>query len=84
MTKRPPITLYTTPTCPDCRALKKWLAEEGIDYEEKNLLEAGMAEEAKARYGVRVAPLTVIGEEFFYGTFAEQRPKLAQALRLED
>ena len=34
-------------------------------------------EEAKARTGVRVAPITFVGDEFFYGTFASQWPKIA-------
>jgi len=33
-------------------------------------------EEAKTRYGVRVAPVTVVGDWFAYGTFAKQRPEL--------
>ena len=35
-----------------------------------------VADEAKARYGVRVAPITVVGDQFFYGTFEQQRPEL--------
>jgi len=31
------ITLYTTPNCPRCRALKKWLEQRGIDFVERNL-----------------------------------------------
>jgi glutaredoxin len=74
------VTLYTTPTCPDCQALKAWLAGKGIRYQEKNLTDIKVQEEAKARYGVRVAPITVIDDKFFHGTFAEQRPKLAPLL----
>ncbi|WP_268238953.1 hypothetical protein [Deinococcus aerolatus] len=39
-----------------------------------------MANGAKARYGVRVVPITVIGEQFFYGTFDQQRPKIEALL----
>jgi glutaredoxin len=70
------ITLYTTPTCPDCQALKAWLGQKGIRYQEKDLTDIKIQEEAKTRYGVRIAPITVIDDKFFYGTFAEQRPKL--------
>lgn len=42
-----------------------------------------MSAEAKETYGVRVAPISVVGEDFFYGTFAEQQPKLTEALQLE-
>jgi glutaredoxin len=74
------VTLYTTPTCPDCHALKAWLGGKGIHYQEKDLTDITIQAEAKSRYGVRVAPITVIDDKFFYGTFAEQRPKLAPLL----
>jgi glutaredoxin-like protein NrdH len=35
-----------------------------------------VAEEAKERTGVRVAPIMVIGMQCFYGTFSSQREKL--------
>jgi glutaredoxin len=74
------ITLYTTPTCSDCQALKAWLGGKGIRYQEKDLTDTNIQVEAKSRYGVRIAPITVIDDQFFYGTFAEQRPKLAPLL----
>lgn len=72
----PPVLLYTTPTCPDCHALKTWLAQQNVPYTERDLTDSAVADEAKARYGVRVAPITVVGERFFFGTFADQRPRL--------
>lgn len=76
----PAILIYTSPGCPDCAALKHWLAQHGLAYDEKDLSQASVADEAKARYGVRIAPITVIGDAFFYGTFPEQKPKLEAAL----
>ena len=76
------VTVYTTPTCPDCRALKQWFDAEGIDYEERDLSDVAVMEEAKARTGVRVAPITFVGDRFFFGTYGEQRPKIAAALGL--
>ncbi|GAA5441564.1 MULTISPECIES: glutaredoxin family protein [Deinococcus] len=75
----PHVILYATPTCPDCHALRRWFDRHGVAFEERDLTNPAVAEEAKARYGVRVAPITVVGEQFFYGTFDQQRPKL-QAL----
>ena len=72
--------IYTTPTCPDCRALKAWLDGQGVTYEERDLTDPVVAEEAKRRTGVRVAPVTLVGDAVFYGTFAEQRSKLIAAL----
>lgn len=31
------VTVYTTPTCPDCRALKSWFDREGIRFEDRDL-----------------------------------------------
>lgn len=75
------IEVYTTPTCPDCLALKRWFAQEGLDYIEHDLRQAEVAEEAKLRTGVRVAPVTVIdNEHVFYGVFAEQKKKISALL----
>ena len=76
----PAVTVYTVPNCPDCHALKTWFAERDIAYAERNLRQPGVAEEAVARYGVRVAPITVVGTRFFYGAFVDQRPRLVEAL----
>ncbi|MBP1847910.1 glutaredoxin [Rhizobium petrolearium] len=81
-TKSPSVVLYTTPTCPDCHAVKRWLADQRVPYEERDLSDPQIAEEAKARTGVRVAPITIVNEQVFYGTFADQKPRLAEALSL--
>lgn len=78
----PPVVVYTTPTCPDCRMLKEWFAREGITFEERDLTDAAVRDEAKRRTGVRVAPITLVGDQVFYGTFASQKPGLMVALGL--
>lgn len=75
------LTIYTTPTCPDCHALKAWLDREGILYDERDLTDQAIMEEALARYGVRVAPITVGDDWFAYGTFVKQKPEIEAALR---
>jgi len=80
----PPVTIYTTPTCPDCLMLKAWLAREEVAFEERDLSDHKIMAEAKARTGVRVAPITVVGEKVFYGTFPLQKPGLTAALGLTD
>ena len=79
-TGTPSVVLYTTPTCPDCHAVKRWLADQGVPFEERDLSDPQIAEEAKARTGVRVAPITIINGQVFYGTFANQKPRLAKTL----
>ena len=78
----PQVIIYTTPTCPDCRTLKAWLEREGIAFEERDLSDPKIMAEAKARTGVRVAPITLVGEAVFYGTFPSQKPGLTLALGL--
>ena len=75
------IIVYTAPGCPDCSAVKQFLNERGLVFEERDVTRPEVALEAKTRYGVRVAPITVIGNAFFYGTFHDQRPKLEAALQ---
>ncbi len=75
------LTIYTTPTCPDCHALKAWLDREGILYDERDLTDQAVMEEARERYGVRVAPITAGDVWFTYGTFAKQKPEIEAALR---
>jgi len=78
----PKVTIYTTPTCPDCWALKAWLKKEEIAFEERDLSDPMVMAEAKTRTGVRVAPISLVGERVFYGTFPLQKPGLAAALGL--
>ena len=80
----PPVVIYTTPTCPDCRMLKAWLHKEGVAFEERDLTDPAIMAEAKARTGVRVAPITLVGEQVFYGTFPSQKPGLSAALGLSN
>lgn len=75
------VTLYTSPGCPDCSAVRGWLQKHGLPFTERDVSQPGVADEAKQRYGVRIAPITVVDEStFFYGTFEQQRDRLAQAL----
>lgn len=77
------IIVYTTPTCPDCRTLKSWLTQQGFAFEERDLSDPAIMEEAKARTGVRVAPITIVGDQVFYGTFPSQKAALTTILGLD-
>ncbi len=74
------VTLYTSPGCPDCAALKAWFAKLGIVYTEHDLSAPGAADKAKAELGVRVAPITVYDGQVLYGTAQEQIPRLREIL----
>lgn len=77
------IEIYTTPTCPDCLALKRWLTAQQLPFVEHDLRDPAVAEDARRRAGVRVAPITIIDDKhIFFGTFAVQRAEIAALLDL--
>lgn len=79
----PWIEIFTTPTCPDCLALKRWLKAQKLPFVERDLRDPAIAEEARRRTGVRVAPITIIdGKHVFFGTFAVQRAEIEALLDL--
>lgn len=81
----PSIEIFTTPTCPDCLALKRWLNARKLPFVDRDLRDPAIAEEAKRRTGVRVAPITIIGgKHIFFGTFAVQRAEIEALLELTD
>ncbi|MFO1151027.1 MAG: heavy metal translocating P-type ATPase [Alsobacter sp.] len=76
----PPVVIYTMPSCPECGALKTWLRGAGIPFEERDLADPAVMAEAKSRTGFRTAPITVIGDRAFSGTFQMQKPSIAASL----
>jgi glutaredoxin len=78
-----PITLYTTPGCSACAALKRYLQHKGLSFEEKDISQdrAALAE-MQRHAGVRIAPVTVIGEHAFYGDFERQKPQIDAVLKV--
>jgi glutaredoxin len=76
----PWIETFTTPTCPDCIAVKRWFTAQGIPFVERDLRDPQLAEEARRRSGLRIAPITIIEGEVFFGTFREQIGRIEAAL----
>ena len=76
------VTVYTVPDCPDCEAVQALLRHRGLTPTVRNVRgdPAALAEMQNKSGGVRVAPVTVLGEQVFYGPFDEQRPRLLAAL----
>lgn len=78
----PKITLYTVPQCADCEAIKRLLQHHGASFTEKNVRGDPQAlAEMQAQADVRIAPVTVIDGQAFYGPFGDQRPRILAALR---
>lgn len=77
----PDITLYTVPQCADCEAIKRLLQHEGAAFTERNVRGDPQAlAEMQRRAAVRIAPVTIIGDQVFYGPFSDQRPRILAAL----
>ena len=70
------IELFTTPTCPDCAILKRWLDAKGLAYIERDLRNPQIAEEARRRTGLRIAPITIINGTALWGSAADQIDRL--------
>lgn len=77
----PSITIYTTPGCSACAAVKQYLTRKGLAFEEKDVTtDPAWLDEMKAVSGVRIAPVTVVGEQAIYGTFDRQLLAIDAAL----
>jgi len=72
------VTIYTTPNCPYCKMAKKFLADNGIEYQEFNIVEDKAArEEMKNRCNSLAVPTICFNGEVLIGfNEAELRVKL--------
>jgi len=75
------VIIYTSPGCPDCASVKSWLKKNNIHYSEIDITAPGKADEAYKKFGVRIAPITVVKDQFFYGTFKDQKPNLEEIFK---
>ena len=83
--RSPKVTLYTTPGCADCAAVKRYLQHKGVAFTEKDVSQnAAWIDEMKRVSGVRIAPVTVVGDEAFYGTFDKQKAGLRRTQKKVD
>ena len=78
------IELFTTPTCPDCAILKRWLDAQGLAYIERDLRNPQIAEEARRRTGLRIAPITIIDGTALWGPVADQIVRLRPMIGASD
>ena len=79
--RRDRVTLFTTPGCSDCAAVKRFLERHDVPFDERDMSrDPRAADDMKRLAGVRIAPVTIVGGEAFYGTFDQQLPGLRAAL----
>ena len=77
------IEINTTPSCPDCRFLKGWLNAMALKYVEYDLTRSDIAEEAKRRTGVRIAPITIFDNTVIVGPVAEHIKRIKSLLGIK-
>ncbi|MDY3006733.1 glutaredoxin family protein [Anaerococcus sp. AGMB00486] len=61
------VTIYTSNTCPHCKAAKNYLRENNIDFEEKNVDEDRSAIDYLVEKGYRGVPVINIDGEDMVG-----------------
>jgi mycoredoxin len=61
------IVMYSAPWCPDCRRVKFFLKERGVQFEEVNVEEDAASEEIviRANRGKRRLPTLRVGDRYF-------------------
>ena len=61
-----PIVVYGAPWCPDCRRVKYFLKERGVNFEDVNIEESREAEELVLRvnHGRRRVPTLKVGDRY--------------------
>lgn len=74
------IELFSIDGCPDCLALKRWFAARHIPYRLRDLSDPAVQAEAKARTGLRVAPITIIDDRPIWGLATAQIPRIMSLL----
>ena len=63
--KKGRVVVYTTPVCPRCAALKEWLKQRGVEYEEKNMEDSEvMAELVMDNVFALSAPVLKVGDRY--------------------
>ena len=61
------ITIYSTGCCPDCRRVKMFLKERGVEFREVNIEQDHEAEQIvlRANHGKRKVPTLHVGGRYF-------------------
>lgn len=73
------IKIYTTPTCPYCKMLKKFLTKKRLSYEEMDItLDPGARRKMIEVSGQMGVPVITIGKKVIIGF---DRPRLEKLLR---
>ncbi|MCF8566600.1 glutaredoxin family protein [Alicyclobacillus tolerans] len=75
MSSNPRVVVYSSPTCSDCNAGKKFLTEHNIDYVDHDVSQQSEADALKKLTGKSIVPTFVINDKILYG-FAASREEI--------
>lgn len=73
------VQVYSSDTCPYCVAVKNFLKENNVEFEERNISQDDSARNELISKGYRGVPVIVIGDEEVVGF---DQPKLKELLSL--
>lgn len=73
------VKVFSSDTCPYCTAVKTFLSENNVEFEELNVSTDDKARNELIQKGYRGVPVIIIGEEEVVGF---DQPKLKQLLNL--
>jgi glutaredoxin-like YruB-family protein len=74
------VKVYSTPNCPNCKQLKKFLADSGVEYKEINVAsDPKAAQEMIEKSGQMAVPVVDIGGKIISGF---DKKKVKEALGL--
>ena len=76
------VQIFSTPICPYCTKIKKWLDQDDYEYTEHNVTDdREKAKEMVEKTGQRGVPQTFVGEQAIVGF---QPDKIEQAIEQQD
>lgn len=61
------VIVYSTPLCPPCERLKKYLAARGVEFRVRDLMMDEAAAELMGSRNIRTSPALQVGDEFLSG-----------------
>jgi glutaredoxin 3 len=78
------VTIYTTPTCPYCQLAKAYLAERGVQFQERDVAaDPAAAAEVVARTGQRAVPVITYNGQVVIGFDRAGLERLVAAIRAQ-
>ncbi len=75
------LLVYTSVTCGFCKRMKEWLAEEGIEYVDKDLQDAKNMKELTVDHKQTKVPFVVYGDKKWSGFSEKTKEEIKEAIQ---